>query len=234
MTEVMRELESLERINVGIADHDELLRRVWHRRRRRRGMIGAAALVTCAILAVGLLSALPGGSVGPEPVEAAARLTLPGSVIDTADSKGRLWVLACRAQCATKRPLVSLLKVSSRSGEIERAIAVAGGQALAIGGGSAWIANFAKSAVERVDPATGDVVATIPLVLPEAAAPGDSSFLPTEIQFGGESVWVSGGRGYVARIDPATNAVAATYQVPAVPGPLLIEGVHGSVLASTG
>lgn len=222
MTDVMEELVALDRIEVGTPAQEDLLRRVDSRRRRRRTLEGGGALALVAILAA-LVVALQSGPVAPEQVEAAARLTLPGRVVDTAQAKDRLWVLTCQSRCATSGARASLVGVND-SGKIESVAAVAGAQAVAVGDGSAWIANFAGSSVERVDPESGEVIATIPLSIPKAVAPGDFSFVPFEIQFGAGSVWVESGRGYVARIDPAQNAVVATYQVPPVPGPLLVAG----------
>lgn len=79
-----------------------------------------------------------------------------------------------------------------------------------------WIANHRGGSVTRIDPATNAVVATITVSKP---GPGG----PHGIGLGLGSVWVSAGNpgvldtgsgGTVVRIDPATNAITATIQIP--------------------
>jgi virginiamycin B lyase len=70
--------------------------------------------------------------------------------------------------------------------------------------------------VTRVDPATNRVVATIPLRLPSpVGSEADRfDFLPFDLTTGAGAVWVITDRGAVARIDPATNRVAAYIPIP--------------------
>jgi streptogramin lyase len=83
-------------------------------------------------------------------------------------------------------------------------------QAVAAGYGSVWVANFADSTIERVDATAPDEKSvTIPLELSQPVAAGDRRFLPFDVTVGAGAVWASSARGYVARIDPASNRVAA-------------------------
>lgn len=82
--------------------------------------------------------------------------------------------------------------------------------------GAVWVANHRGGTVTRIDPATNKVVATITV---GKTGPGG----PHAIAFGLGSLWVSAGNagnidtasgGTVVRIDPATNAIQATIQIP--------------------
>jgi streptogramin lyase len=71
---------------------------------------------------------------------------------------------------------------------------------LAVGAGSVWVPK-GNDGVYRVDAATHDVVAHIPI----------ANFFGSVFGFG--SLWAVSG-GYVLRLDPATNSVAARIAVP--------------------
>jgi virginiamycin B lyase len=73
-----------------------------------------------------------------------------------------------------------------------------------------WTANKDANSVTRIDPATGAVVATIPV--PKT---------PTSIAFGADSVWVcsqTGGAMGLTRIDPVMNRIVAQIDVGASAG----------------
>jgi len=223
MNEQIPELSGLQALEVEAPSHERLLERAAQRRRRRRARIGGAvALLACAVVAGGLISSSDESPLAPDVVEAAARLTLPGKTVGTDLSGDRLWVLTCQARCAKSDPQATLVEINSQSAEIERTISVNGAGAVAVGAGSVWIASFAESTVERIDPASGQVLATIPLTLPKPVEGGDDRLLPLEAVFGGDSLWVSGGRGYLARINPAQNAVETMYEIPPTAGELVV------------
>lgn len=227
MVEQIPDLSNLAGIEVKATDEDGLHERVARRRRRRRGRTSAGiAVLACAALAVGVIGTSGGGSFSPESVEAATRVTLPGGAVDTDLSGGRLWVLTCQARCPKADPRAKLVEISSADGRIEQTLEVGGAASVAAGAGSAWVANFATSSVERIEPESGEVIATIQLTLPEPVAGDDARLLPTELAFGEGSLWVSGGRGYAARIDPATDTVVAMYKIPANPGQLVVAAGH--------
>jgi YVTN family beta-propeller protein len=81
---------------------------------------------------------------------------------------------------------------------------------LAAGAGALWVASGADDRVLRLDPATGRVVATIPV----AAVAHARLASPYGIAVGDGAVWVTNAlAGTVSRIDPRVNAVAATITV---------------------
>lgn len=86
-----------------------------------------------------------------------------------------------------------------------------GPEAIAVGGGSLWVTTTEVDTnddplpghVLRVDPATGAILATIPI--------GRGSYA---IAYGASAVWLTNhGDGNVMRIDPVTNTVVATIPV---------------------
>ncbi|PNU06781.1 hypothetical protein [Novosphingobium guangzhouense] len=85
--------------------------------------------------------------------------------------------------------------------------------AMAIAAGSLWVADCEEKAVKRIDVKTAKIVATI--------ATGIASSGELNVVAGAGSVWVASDNGaedrggLVARIDPATNAVAASVPVDA-------------------
>jgi streptogramin lyase len=73
---------------------------------------------------------------------------------------------------------------------------------LAAGAEGVWVADGRRNRVLRLDPATGDVVAVIPLDLMET----ESQFgIVTAIVATDDAVWVAARGGLLHRIDPTTN-----------------------------
>jgi YVTN family beta-propeller protein len=73
-------------------------------------------------------------------------------------------------------------------------------QSLAVGGGSLWVANHDARTVTRIDPASGKVVADIPV-------PSE----PHRVAYGAGAAWVGNWHdNSVSRIDPATNRVVGS------------------------
>jgi YVTN family beta-propeller protein len=73
-------------------------------------------------------------------------------------------------------------------------------QSLAVGGGSLWVANHDARTVTRIDPASGKVVADIPV-------PSE----PHRVAWGGGAAWVGNWHdNSVSRIDPHTNRVVGS------------------------
>ena len=90
---------------------------------------------------------------------------------------------------------------------------------LASGFGSIWVSVPNVSAVIRIDPTTDKVQATIKIPV-EVAACGGFAFTKTD-------VWMPscGGARTMARIDPATNLVAAVVRPDGAPStPTVIDG----------
>jgi class 3 adenylate cyclase/DNA-binding beta-propeller fold protein YncE len=91
--------------------------------------------------------------------------------------------------------------IDPRNLNIVRTLGPVAVRQIAFGFDAAWITDDINDAVLRLDPETGEVVATIPL---------GSDTYPTAIAVGPDSVWVgNAGTNTVTRIDPATNTVTA-------------------------
>ncbi len=73
---------------------------------------------------------------------------------------------------------------------------------IAYGFGSLWAAGHQGVPLDRIDPATGEIIATIPLT-------GTGSDLSTEndVWVAGPAVWILSGNGALLKVDPATNSV---------------------------
>jgi YVTN family beta-propeller protein len=94
-----------------------------------------------------------------------------------------------------------------------------GPQGIAVGLGSVWVGVPNLGSVVRIDAATNEIQATIPDPWP-ALPCGGFAISP-------DAVWVSScfETPFIARIDPATNAVVATVDVGGFTGdPVLIDG----------
>jgi virginiamycin B lyase len=82
--------------------------------------------------------------------------------------------------------------------------------------GSIWIPTCGRKKLVRADATTGKIIAEI------AARPAQSE---GGITSGAGSVWLVMGEGVLARIDPATNRIAATIPIPTGSyNPLFAEG----------
>lgn len=93
----------------------------------------------------------------------------------------------------------ALLRFDPAAGKIAAVVRDQGQlQGLASGFGSLWVVNKSGREVLRFDAKSGAVAARVPLAA-----------VPQSVAIGAGSVWVLGGG--LARIDPATNAVTATY-----------------------
>jgi DNA-binding beta-propeller fold protein YncE len=80
---------------------------------------------------------------------------------------------------------------------------------VAFGAGAFWVSAY-NYTLARIDPASRQVVATIPL---------DDLRLPGSVVVAGEAVWVFASGGLLQRIDPTANQVVHTLQV----GPQEVE-----------
>ncbi|PTR13317.1 MULTISPECIES: YncE family protein [unclassified Novosphingobium] len=93
---------------------------------------------------------------------------------------------------------------------------------MAVADGALWVANCADRTVNRIDTATGKLVATI------ASGIANDKEGELNVVAGAGSIWVaSDAKGVVSRIDPATNAVIAT--VPVDPGSWYMAAGEGAI-----
>lgn len=214
---------------------------VANAQQRRRWRMGGYAFAAAAVAtAIALIVALAPSDepLGPPTVSASVQLTMPGRVLDSAPEGGTLWVLTCDTSCnKASEPGAGrgdLVKVDNATGVIEETIPVKDPHSLAVGEGGVWIVNIFEDTVSRFDPATGELVASIPLALPAplGEGPGASKFIPFAAVAGAGSVWVATARGYVAEVDPRSNEVVRTIRTKAPAEDLAVAGDSVAVTAN--
>ena len=199
--------ETLSDLPVAPGGLERTMRRVQSRRRRRARLRVAGAAVVFAAVAVAAVN----GFSGSTPPASATTIQVPGRIVDAVGATGRIWALTCTERCDNAEQSVGrLLAFDASSGRVLRTTAaVQSPQAVAEGEDSVWTADFWHSTVTRFSAQTGSRLATVSLTLPRPVAGGDDRFLPVDLTVRDGAVWVTTGRGYVARIDPATNRVTA-------------------------
>jgi virginiamycin B lyase len=137
------------------------------------------------------IDARSGASIAEIPVP--ARLPAESSV---GAGEGAVWVL-------TSGSPRQLIAVDPSTNTVARTFpAPEGAVAVRAGLGSVWVSVAAPGQVLRLDPASGEVVATV-------SVGQSASFLA----LARDAVWVISGSGTVSRVDPATNTVASTVSV---------------------
>lgn len=204
--------QSLRGLTPGSSGFEQTMNRVEAHRRRRRRSRSAVAVVLLA----GAVSASVVGLTGPTSPALATTVPLPGKIVDVAATADRIWALTCTHRCAGPESAGRLVVVDARSGRVATIRDAASPQAVAAGYDSVWVAHFAESTIERIDAADpGQQSVTIPLELPRPVAAGDRRFLPVDVTVGPDGVWASSARGYVVRIDPASNEVTAMIRTTA-------------------
>ncbi len=123
-----------------------------------------------------------------------------------------MWVLTCDRACGgeARESAGRAVHIDPGTGGVLGSVPVSAPQAIAAGEGAVWVATFWEDTVIRIDPTTYRVAARTHLLLPFEVAAGDHRFLPFDIAAGEGGVWVTSGRGAIARIDPQRNQVEAT------------------------
>jgi hypothetical protein len=153
----------------------------------------------------------PTGSASPTPAGSPRSLVPNGSFAIPANALvalgADLWVV--------RSDVPRLDAVDPASTAVSRSLALdATGIDIVEAGGFLWLSE-PDGTVLQIDPASGTITARV-------AAGG------TELAAGESAVWV-GGSGSVARIDPATAEVGATYPVPGYAAPHGLVAAFGSV-----
>lgn len=210
------------------------------RRRRRLGGFGFAAIAAATAAAIVFAVALTPSDhpLSPPTVSASVQLTMPGRVLDSVSGGGALWVLTCETSCDNAAEPGAgrgdLVKVDSASGSIEGTTPVKDPHSLAVGEGGVWVVSMFDDTVSRFDPATGELVASIPLELPTPIGTGAEAtkFVPFTAVAGAGSVWVGTDRGYVAEVDPRSNEVVRTIKTSAPADDLAVAGGSLAVAAN--
>jgi streptogramin lyase len=230
MSELWRTLdEHLPAFSPAPSAYGQVEQRVRQRRqRRRRVVVAAAGAVATLAVGVAVLVSLPTDR------SLAARVTIPigGTPLGSVSASGVVWVLTCDQQCSGTAggSTGRLVAVDARSATVISSTPITDPSAVAVGDDSVWLTHFWRGTVTRVDPDTGRSIATIQLRLPKPVGAGDSRFLPGPLAVGKGGVWVATARGYVARINPATNRVERLIRVadgtsgPLVTGPRSVWG----------
>ena len=216
-----RAVGALER-SVAEVDAAERLEALGRRRQRQRttttvlAVVVAAAVLAGAVFAVGIVRGPdPRPAVGPDP-PAPARVvetfSLFGDPVALAVRDGDLWVAGANPSWVTRW----VTPTNPMTRETPTIALPAAPTRLAVTGDAVWVLTPSDSSVARIDPATNEVVATIPV-----------GRAPSGLAVGAGAVWVSrGSDGTVVRIDPATNRVVATIPVGRAQGALTVaDGV---------
>jgi len=130
--------------------------------------------------------------------------------------EGFAWVTVCRGPEASGCPeSTAVLKLDSTTGETLETIALPGyGWQITIGFGSVWVST--SEGLVRIAAATGEVASTIP---------GDFNLLAAA----GPWLWATRNRT-IARIDPVTDQVVGTTEVP---DPCVMVAAAGYVWTAT-
>jgi serine/threonine-protein kinase len=144
----------------------------------------------------------------------------PNPEITTIDLDGPLSELAVGEGAAwgSLAQTGELVRVDLDRAQIVTSIPVGSSpDAVAVGGGSVWVANRltgVNGTVTRIDPSTNQVAATI-----------DVGVEPDSISFGAGSLWVANsGDGTVSRIDPSSDTVVATMPLGGFPHWVTADG----------
>ena len=174
-------------------------------------------LLRAALATLGSLLALAAASpahTAPERKAAPLRSAL-GAPQQAVFFQGSIWVLSCWRACDRARSFGGLVQLSTPGGKVLRRIPMGAPGALALADGALWVADFWTGSVDRIDPGSGRIVASVGLKLPRPFAAADSAFLPSSMSAGGGSVWVSTARGRLAQIDARSGLLTRTIAAPA-------------------
>jgi hypothetical protein len=213
MTELRERLDrELSTITPPVGARAGVERRLDRRRGRRRIALPVATLLITVAIVGGLTYAFR-PVPPPGPADAAAIL-MPGAPIQAIVYGDALWAITQDPGCEGPACPGFVVKVDTLRGQVTAQVPVTSPTGLTAGAGSIWLASFADATLIRLDPETGHVEATIPLVLPGEEPGTDWTFLPTHVDASEHGVWVSTARGAVAHIDPATNGVVDVIPLP--------------------
>jgi YVTN family beta-propeller protein len=216
-----RAAEALER-SVTEVDAVERLQELGRRRRRQQtttaalAWVVAAAVLAGAVFAVGIArrpDPQPGPPARPDPTvpaRVAATFALFGDPMAMAVRADDVWVAGDNPTWVTR--WVTPTNPTTR--ETPTIALPAAPTRLAVTEDAVWVLTPSDSSLVRIDPATNDVVTTIPV-----------GRAPSGLAIGAGAVWVSRhSDGTVVRIDPATNQVVATIAVGRAPGAVTVAG----------
>jgi len=169
------------------------------------------------VLAEGSLWVASGGNgkvlrIDPERREVTATIDVTedrsiDDAIRLAAGEGAIWAISLFGR-------YGLLRIDPATNTVTGRIEDVGDGAVAVaaGAGAIWVASVHDGMVQRVDPSTLSVVASIPV-----------GSRPVSVAVGAGAVWVGKqSDGTVDRIDPQTNRVVATFPIGGEPGQLIV------------
>ena len=218
----------LERLSPSPDGLEKTLQLVRRRQRYRRVSAAALGLALTSGLVVGMWAIR---SLGPATRHVSSgQATDLGTVTDVAFGDGSAWALTCDRGCSGDQRNSSgyALQIDPATGSVLASVPLKNPSKIAAGEGAVWVTSFWEGTVTRIDPISTTVVQTISLELPSPvcdSCSGATDFLPSDIAVGEGAVWVDTGRGALARIDPATNDVTTTIQLPGdTTGGLAVDG----------
>ena len=181
------------------------------RRRQRRILTVAAVLLLATAIGWVIASNSQSGHTPTMPVVTVGtleQLDLGGVVEDTTTLGANVWVLTCLRRCSQASSAASageLIELTDNGRPIRR-FPVADPTALTAGAGAIWIAHSDTGEVSRINPQTGQTIATTHLRFARPIATnGWRRFEPLGVSFGAGRVWASSPFGYVAEINPRTD-----------------------------
>lgn len=137
--------------------------------------------------------------------EKLASFDVPRPCGTMAIAEGSLWVANCKG--------AELYRINLGTATLEAKVATGlanpkGETNVVAGAGSVWVASDPAGAVARIDPATNEVIATIPVV-PET----------WYLAYGFDAIWAVSSEGkLLQKIDPASNTVVGTVALGNTPG----------------
>ena len=216
---LQRAVGALER-SVAEVDALQRLQDLGRRRRRQRTVTTALTLAVAAAVLAGAVFAV-GIARRPDPRPAVAPSpTAPARVVETLRLFGDPMAMAVRGSdvwVAGDNPAWVTRWVTPTNPMTRQTPTIAlpaAATRLAVTEDAVWVLTPGDNRVLRIDPATNQIVATIPV---ERA--------PSGLAVGAGAIWVSRhSDGTVARIDPATNRVVATIPVGRAPGAVTVAG----------
>ena len=150
----------------------------------------------------------------------AAPVDIGGGAADpqasVAAAEGGVWLIRAGTKPGATNELIEVNPQIQSRAVVFSEPAPAGASAVRAGYGAVWVASPSLDRVTRIDPASGDVVATI-----------DVGGAPNLLAIGANAVWaISLADAKLSRIDPAANGVVATIS--------LGEAIEGGQIAFGG
>jgi YVTN family beta-propeller protein len=216
---LQRAVGALER-SVAEVDALQRLQALERQRRRQRTVTTALTLAVAAAVLAGAVFAVgiarrpdPRPAVAPSPTapaRVAETLRLFGDPMAMAVRGSDVWVAGANPSWVTRW----VTPTNPMTRETPTIALPAAPTGLAAAADAVWVLTPSDGSVVRIDPATNQVVASVPV-----------GRAPSGLAVGAGAVWVSRrSDGAVVRIDPAANRVVATIPVGRAPGALAVAG----------